>query len=73
MDRLQRRGSGGVVGGVLHGPLRLSAKQITDGRNVAFVVKEKGSEGEEEKGSEGGEGGGVQLVAESGGRQLTST
>lgn len=54
--------------GSLHGPLRLSAKQITDGRNVAFVVKERESRG-------GGvrRGGGVQLVAESGGHQLTST
>ena len=56
MDRLQ--------GGVLHGPLGLSAEQITDGRNVAFVLKKKkrGRVG----GREGGEGGGVQLVAESG-------
>lgn len=50
MDRLQ--------GGVLHGPLGLSAEQITDGRNVAFVLKKR------EGGREGR--GGVQLVAESG-------
>lgn len=30
-------GSGG--GGVLHGPVGLSAEQITDGRNVLFVLK----------------------------------
>ena len=46
VDRLQGRG-------VLHGPLRLSAKQITDGRNVAFVVKER--ERWRKKGKEGGE------------------
>lgn len=28
-------------GGVLHGPLGLSAEQITDGRNVAFVLKKR--------------------------------
>lgn len=33
VDRLQ--------GGVLHGPLGLSAEQITDGRNVAFVLKKR--------------------------------
>lgn len=39
VDRLQ--------GGVLHGPVGLSAEQITDGRNVAFVLKkrERGREG----------------------------
>lgn len=51
---------GGGVGGVLHGPLGLSAEQITDGRNVAFVLKKRVRAGGRE------EGGGVQLVAESG-------
>lgn len=31
----------GRGGGVLHGPLGLSAEQITDGRNVAFVLKKR--------------------------------
>jgi len=43
VDRLQ--------GGVLHGPLMLSAKQITDGRNVAFVLK-GGREGGKKEGRE---------------------
>lgn len=30
-----------LLGGVLHGPLGLSAEQITDGRNVAFVLKKE--------------------------------
>lgn len=55
--------SGQVVGGgVLHGPLRLSAEQITDGRNVAFVLKRGRAGGREGTGG----GGGVQRVAESG-------
>lgn len=33
----------GCKGGVLHGPLGLSAEQITDGRNVAFVLKKRES------------------------------
>lgn len=41
-----------MQGGVLHGPLGLSAEQITDGRNVAFVLKKK-KEGEWEEGREG--------------------
>ena len=49
VDRLQ--------GGVLHGPLGLSAEQITDGRNVAFVLKKEGEwEEEREGGREGGGG-----------------
>lgn len=47
--------SGQVAGGVvvLHGPLRLSAEQITDGRNVAFVLKKR--ERGRKKRREGGE------------------
>lgn len=60
VDRLQ--------GGVLHGPLGLSAEQITDGRNVAFVLKKR-----ESWMKRGREGGGVQLVAEKRGHQFTST
>lgn len=30
---------GEALGGVLHGPVGLSAEQITDGRNVLFVLK----------------------------------
>lgn len=46
VDRLQ--------GGVLHGPLGLSAEQITDGRNVAFVLKKR--ESGRKRGREGGKG-----------------
>lgn len=45
-------------GGVLHGPVGLSAEQITDGRNVLFVLKKH------KRGPRGGGGGGIQLVAE---------
>lgn len=41
VDRLQ--------GGVLHGPVGLSASQITDGRNVAFVLKKRECRREEVK------------------------
>lgn len=62
--------------GVLHGPVGLSAEQITDGRNVLFVLRKHS------QGQQGGGGGGIQLVAEGGGglvkeeeedHQLTST
>lgn len=60
VDRLQ--------GGVLHGPLGLSAEQITDGRNVGFVLKkrESGSKrGRERRGrsSAGGRKRGHQLTS----------
>lgn len=44
-----------MQGVVLHGPLGLSAEQITDGRNVAFVLKKRESgkkRGRERKGEE---------------------
>jgi len=44
-----------LQGVVLHGPLGLSAEQITDGRNVAFVLKKRESgkkRGRERKGEE---------------------
>lgn len=44
-----------MQGGVLHGPLGLSAEQITDGRNVAFVLKKKKREWEEGREGKGEE------------------
>lgn len=62
VDRLQ--------GGVLHGPLGLSAEQITDGRNVAFVLKKK----KRESGRKGGRGRGRSSTSgRKRGCQLTST
>lgn len=57
VDRLQ--------GGVLHGPLGLSAEQITDGRNVAFVLKKRESrrEGGRRRSSTGGWKPGDQLTS----------
>lgn len=60
VDRLQ--------GGVLHGPLRLSAEQITDGRNVAFVLKKRESRRRRREG-----GGRSSTSGRKRGRQLTST
>lgn len=55
-----------LLGGVLHGPLRLSAEQITDGRNVAFVLKKKESRregGKRRRSSTSGRKRGLQLTS----------
>lgn len=55
-----------LLGGVLHGPLGLSAEQITDGRNVAFVLKKKESRregGKRRRSSTSGRKRGLQLTS----------
>ena len=61
--------SGQVAGGVLHGPLGLLAEQITDGRNVAFVLKKRES-GRKRRREERGR---SSTSGRKRGRQLTST
>lgn len=55
-----------LLGGVLHGPLGLSAEQITDGRNVAFVLEKKESRregGKRRRSSPSGRKRGLQLTS----------
>lgn len=54
-----------LLGGVLHGPVGLSAEQITDGRNVAFVLKKESRRegGKRRRSSTSGRKRGLQLTS----------